>query len=255
MQYYVYLYLNTMKPGEYQYGDNIFEYEPIYCGMGKGKRAYNHLKGNKYNPYFYNTINKILKSGCNPLVIFIRKDIDQKEAKEVEMSIIECIGRKDLNKGPLLNLTDGGDGKENYITPNYVKCKISDSEKIFYKLNPDKKNDMSLRQKERYNCMTSDAFEIYRSKRKDIMIRPDVREKISKKAIERYSKIENRKLMSEIKKQYYIDNPEHKIPEKCTFKGRRHSEETKQKMRDAKNIKLKNPLCPNCHNNIWTKEK
>ena len=45
----------------------------------------------------------------------------EKKAFFLEKDYIKSIGRKDLNKGPLLNLCDGGKGNNNYIVKNEAK--------------------------------------------------------------------------------------------------------------------------------------
>lgn len=42
-----------------------------------------------------------------------------------EIFLIKLYGRRDLNKGSLVNLTNGGDGAPGKITPQHVKDKIS----------------------------------------------------------------------------------------------------------------------------------
>jgi hypothetical protein len=50
---------------------------------------------------------------------------DYNNAKELEVFLINLYGRKDLNKGNLCNMTDGGDGNSNFST--CLKNRISNS--------------------------------------------------------------------------------------------------------------------------------
>jgi hypothetical protein len=51
-----------------------------------------------------------LKANTPPTIEIIEA-IDEDHAKLLEVCLIEVIGRADLGRGPLLNLTDGGDGR------------------------------------------------------------------------------------------------------------------------------------------------
>ena len=77
--------------------------EVFYIGIGnKIKRAYS--KHNR-NTHWRNIVNSvgyqidILINGCS-----------YDEAKKVEIGLIKDYGRRDLGLGPLVNMTDGGDG-------------------------------------------------------------------------------------------------------------------------------------------------
>jgi hypothetical protein len=41
MEYYVYIILNPLKSGDFNYEEYHFDYEPFYVGNGKGKRKIN----------------------------------------------------------------------------------------------------------------------------------------------------------------------------------------------------------------------
>lgn len=83
--------------------------EPFYVGKGQGRRHRDHLY-RKDKSHMTHRIQKMLALGITPVIEVIRA-LDQEHAKFLEVCLIACIGRADLGKGPLLNLTDGGDGQ------------------------------------------------------------------------------------------------------------------------------------------------
>lgn len=86
---------------------------PFYVGKGHGKRAYKHLKcKNNGNPHLNNKIKQMLRESIQPL-IEIAEVPSESEAFWFEADLIASIGRLDLGKGSLLNLTDGGEGCSN----------------------------------------------------------------------------------------------------------------------------------------------
>jgi hypothetical protein len=98
----------------YQYFDPIRK-EPIYIGKGSGKRYLYHLyRRNTKNTPFYNRIKWIKKQGREPLITKLHEDFSEEKVFKIETNLIKKIGRKDLGKGPLLNLTDGGEGKSGF---------------------------------------------------------------------------------------------------------------------------------------------
>ena len=77
--------------------------EIFYIGIGVvKKRAYSkHGRNN----YWHNTVNKF---GYNVDILF--NDVNYKEAQQIEKYLIAYYGRKDLGRGNLVNMTDGGEG-------------------------------------------------------------------------------------------------------------------------------------------------
>lgn len=101
--------------------------EPFYVGIGEYssqhkniyKRAYNKLNRNKY---WKNITNKTQYK-----VEIILDDLTWKEACKKEIEFIALYGRKDLCKGSLVNLTNGGEGIIGQIFSEESKNKMSKS--------------------------------------------------------------------------------------------------------------------------------
>lgn len=113
------LYLHTKPCGE------VF-----YVGIGKEeKRAYSVQNRNKH------WRNIVAKYGYEVKVI--RDDLTWEYAKELEIFTIDFYGRKDLGKGSLCNLTDGGDGNVGLIRTQESIDKWKKSKRpLIGKLNP-----------------------------------------------------------------------------------------------------------------------
>lgn len=139
--YYVYLYLDTRKPGKYFYLNYEFDFLPFYVGKGKEDRCEKHLKScyNK-NPYFKNKINKIIsKTGDIPKIIKIQENLLEQEAFDLEILLIKEIGRLDLKTGSLVNMTSGGEGLKNCSELTKIKLRVPFSEERKKKISCSKK--------------------------------------------------------------------------------------------------------------------
>lgn len=119
-EYYIYVYLDTRKPGKFIYDDLIFKYEPFYVGQRKKYRCTSGLK-NGGSKFKRNKINKIIKEGFSPKIIKLYENLEFDTAIKLEIEIISKIGRHDLKKGPLVNLTDGGEGTTNISKESQLK--------------------------------------------------------------------------------------------------------------------------------------
>ena len=80
--------------------------EIFYVGIGKSlKRAYSKHKRSK--PW-----NDFIKRHSYTVVL-LAEELTWKEACQKEKELIKLYGRRDLGLGPLVNMTNGGDGVEN----------------------------------------------------------------------------------------------------------------------------------------------
>ena len=79
---------------------------PYYVGKGTGNRS------DRLNTRNWLVRKKIKEDG--PPAVEIIEALNEDHAKFLETCLIAVIGRADLGKGPLLNLTDGGDGRSTW---------------------------------------------------------------------------------------------------------------------------------------------
>lgn len=107
MQYYAYVYRDGSIP--------------IYVGKGQGRRAYHHLKRTDHHPLVY----KLRKMEHAPHIDIIPA-IDENHALFLEECLIEIFGRKDLGKGTLLNMTNGGEPNNGYIPTEAHRKRMSE---------------------------------------------------------------------------------------------------------------------------------
>jgi hypothetical protein len=89
--------------------------EVFYVGIGNEKRPYSKFGRSKY---WSNIINK-----TDYEVKIIESNKTWEEASKIEIDLIKQYGRKDLNLGSLVNLTDGGDGSPNTIVSEETRQK------------------------------------------------------------------------------------------------------------------------------------
>ncbi len=119
--FYVYVILDPRKPGHYVYGKYSFNYEPFYVGKGSKQNRYQIHLNESYTEYD----KKIIKGGTfkcckirkikketsrDPIFMKIEENLYEQKSFDLEIFLISLIGRYTLNKGPLTNLTDGGEG-------------------------------------------------------------------------------------------------------------------------------------------------
>lgn len=151
--FYVYIYLDPRKPGKYKYGEYEFEYEPFYVGKGKGRRYKRTDNSCGRNDYFKKIVNKIKNLKFEPIVK-LKEKLTENRSFRIESNLINLIGRGDLDKGPLVNFTDGGEGSSGYKhsekTLKKLKKEYSDIEIEFKK----RKYILLTKENEYKNCYT-----------------------------------------------------------------------------------------------------
>lgn len=119
--FYVYVYLDPRKPGNYNYGEYHFDYEPFYIGKGNNGRAYRHLTGKGYNKHLNNKIRKIQNEKYIPIIIKYKECLLENDSFILEINMINTIGRHDLYTGPLCNHTNGGEGSSGHKCSEEIK--------------------------------------------------------------------------------------------------------------------------------------
>lgn len=137
--FYVYVYMDPTKLGTYVYDNLVLEYEPFYIGKGKCGRYKMHINDAKWRKLsgkrkLSHMHNKILKIE-NPIIKKIKENMLEDEAFELEKKYIALIGRHDMGKGPLCNMSDGGDGQSGRIPWNknktgFITCNKNPTKEI-----------------------------------------------------------------------------------------------------------------------------
>ena len=128
--FYVYIYLDPSKPGVYTYENFVtFFFEPFYVGKGSNGRLYAHLEpkllNKDKNRHKRNKIKKISKEyDIKKYILKLNTNNEYVISNCFEPYLIQIIGRKDLKKGPLTNLTDGSEGVKGVKSKKFQKaCK------------------------------------------------------------------------------------------------------------------------------------
>jgi hypothetical protein len=91
---------------------------PYYVGKGKGNRAFE----------------KVNRCGCktpadSSRIVFAAKNMNEKDAFQLEMLLIHFYGRVDKNTGCLRNLSDGGKGGQGIVVSEATRAKQAASAK------------------------------------------------------------------------------------------------------------------------------
>lgn len=217
---------------------------PYYIGKGKGDRAYSKRRKGVKRPQEESRI------------LILKRDLLEEEAFRHEKYMISVFGRKDLGTGILLNRSGGGEGNSGYRHTEETKVRIGAA-------NAGKK----LKPRTKLHRQRLSAS--LRGKRSWLGLRhnPESKQKISATRIDQglakgennpmYKKNhteESKNKISQTRKEkrvgvgrvwYYIPEegvekhfPPNEVPlspwVKGRIKGRKHTEESKEKIRQAK---------------------
>ena len=88
---------------------------PFLIGKGKGSRLH-HNGVHDRNNWWFKIVNKY---DYEPRILY--EGLDEYDAFALEILLIWSYGRRDQGRGPLVNLTDGGDGISGAIRPEHSK--------------------------------------------------------------------------------------------------------------------------------------
>ena len=190
---YVYVYLDNRKEGSYSYGQYHFEYEPFYVGKGKNDRYLTHLRiarGDRSgkNNLVISKIRSIINDGFEPIIIKLYENLSESDYSKYEIDAISEIGKICDGKGPLLNITDGGDGGITWIGEHHNKGKKYE-EIVGLEKSMEMKKKLSEQASERVGELNAnygnrgDKNPIYGIKRSE-----ETKDKIRKNTLEQFSK-------------------------------------------------------------------
>jgi len=136
----------------YIYRDPSRNSEPIYVGKGFGNRAWVHIKYSKKRHPFIQRLRYMKDNGVVPTIEIINA-LDESHAFLLEECLIGIMGRKDLKRGTLLNLTNGGEGNAgrtfSHTAETKEKMRIAKIGKPGHARSPESRKKISNYQKTR----------------------------------------------------------------------------------------------------------
>lgn len=179
--------------------------EPFYVGKGLDDRAWTHFRRTDDHPVT-RRIEKIKKAGMRPNVS-IYGSLDQEFALFLEIELISKFGRRDKGTGSLWNLTDGGQGQ---LGNRGIKRSAEIRENMSKAKKGQKYSDEAKRNMSEAAKLRAEHFTAERNN------------KISKSLKGHIVTEETRKKISDHHKNDPSPNP---------MLGRKHSTETKEKIR------------------------
>jgi hypothetical protein len=160
-RFYNYIYLDPTKPKTTIIkGLNIIlKHEPFYIGKGTGDRYKQH-KYKQSGKSMKCKMKSLRNKNIEPIICLLIKNLTNEESCKNEEYLIKTIGRKDLNKGPLCNLTDGGEKGCGQIVSKETKNKMRNNN-LGKKLSEEHKQKIGLANKGKISKKTLDAQKEY----------------------------------------------------------------------------------------------
>jgi len=197
---------------------------PFYIGKGKVNQNGNVRAFSKRNrnTYWKNIVNKF-----GYLVNITHENICNDEASSIEKYLIDFFGRRDLKKGNLVNLTDGGEGSVNYKHSHKSKDKIGQKSRSRGQWKGNKNPFYGKSLSELHKKKISDAAKKSNKKR---VISEETKEKISKSLKKYFNQFPEKKA--------YLSSNEHRIKVSQSLKGRTFNQEWKNKISNSKKKKI-----------------
>lgn len=211
---------------------------PFYIGKGKNKRWKQLNPASRKNRHFLRIVAKAERLELEIPAIKIREGLTSEEACQIEIALIAAIGRG--KNGPLVNLTDGGEGAKGFRhspktcatmsrkgkgrpkSPEHVAAMRAGLLAYFANL-PDEKREA------RNKAIQAGTLEA--------MAAPSVRKKISVAAAKRPPQTpEHRARNSHSLKLAHVRNPQWRVAavdamnKSSKNSGNKHSAETRQRM-------------------------
>jgi hypothetical protein len=107
--FYNYAYVDLAVPGRFTYPELAisFLFEPFYIGKGFGRRFKKTGGRNKWLKHKWAKLKQHWPIEAWTILFNVGRS--EQQVLDEEIKTIAAIGRKDIGKGPLVNLTDGGE--------------------------------------------------------------------------------------------------------------------------------------------------
>lgn len=227
-KFYTYALLDPRKQGEFYYeyyGESLkFEFQPFYIGKGNHRRKNSHSEMARRNPapvcgdHKGNIIRELHRNGLEPIIVELSRNEVEGMAFAREIRLISVIGRSNIGKGPLANMTDGGEGGSGTIPTEKWKEAIMKANVGRVKTPEELKRLSEALKGRKFSKETLSKMKASAALRIHGPHSEETKEKISAAQKGKPKSDQHRKNMSESAKK--------RLP-------RRHSEETKEKMRQA----------------------